>query len=215
MAALPPERGAGAPSRGPGICVWLTGLSGAGKSTTAVGLGRALRAVHPLVAVLDGDRLRATISRDLGFSKADRDTSVMRAAALAHLVVERGGVAICALVSPYRDGRARARQLVGMNRFIEVFVDASLDECKRRDPKGLYLRARAGHSHLTGVDDPYELPLSPDITLTTVDCSVEDNIARLLDLVRRRLGTSSRESTSQTVHCHVGNPCAQPLTALD
>jgi sulfate adenylyltransferase len=137
--------------------------------------------------LLDGDILRSNLSGDLGFSKADRDTNVVRVAAVARDLVTRGEVAICALISPYRSARDQARQIVGAHQFIEVFVDASLAVCEARDTKGLYARARRGEiTGLTGIDDPYEVPLAPDLVLTTVHCTVEHNVSRVWGLLMDR-----------------------------
>jgi sulfate adenylyltransferase len=170
-----------------GICIWLTGLSGAGKTTIARALAEALRRRGLAVTVLDGDELRAGISAGLGFSREDRATQVMRVAALAEGVVGRGELAICALVSPFRDMRRAARDRIGPTRFLEVFVATPLVECERRDPKGLYRRARLKEIvGLTGVDAPYEPPDSPDLEITTVDSSVDADVSRILDALSSR-----------------------------
>jgi len=172
----------------------LTGLSGAGKSTIARALVDRLRVRGEDASLLDGDELRASISRDLGFSKAHRDMHVMRVAALTQQMVSRGEIVVCALISPYRDARARARDHIGSDRFIEVFVDTPLDVCERRDPKGLYARARSGQlAGMTGLTDPYEPPIAPNLILTTVNRNVDANVARLLAQLserRRRLGVA-------------------------
>ena len=189
MTAAPANRRAGA-------CLWLTGLSGAGKTTTARAVAQALCRDDRLVTVLDGDELRASISADLGFSRADRDAHVRRVAAIARDIVERGDIAICALVSPFRDARAAARALIGSDRFLEIFVSSPLHICEQRDPKGLYRRARRGElTHFTGVDDPYEPPIAPELVITTVECSVEENVSRILALLLPRWssGASSLE----------------------
>lgn len=170
----------------PGMCVWLTGLSGAGKSTIAKSLVKRLSLVGVGARLLDGDELRSSLSRDLGFSKGDRDIHVMRVAALARTCVDQGNVAVCALISPYRDARAQARGLVGNDRFIEVFVDTPLDVCEQRDDKHLYSRARRGEiTQMTGISDPYEPPLAPDLVLTPD--AVESNVERILRLLADRM----------------------------
>jgi sulfate adenylyltransferase len=146
-----------------------------------------LRARGREATVLDGDEIRASLSADLGFSKTDRDTNVLRAATLAAWRVERGEVVLCALVSPYRAARARAREAIGGDRFIEVLVDAPLHVCEARDTKGLYARARRGElTGLTGVDDPYEAPLEADLVLNAASCTIAHNADRVLRLLIER-----------------------------
>jgi adenylyl-sulfate kinase len=143
--------------------------------------------------VLDGDEMRRTLSADLGFSKDDRDANVLRVAALARRLVGEGRIVICSLISPYRLAREQARLLIGSGRFVEVFVDTPLSVCEMRDPKGLYARARRGSlGCLTGIDDPYEPPLHPDMVLTTTDCTVEQNVERILDGLVAKCGASAR-----------------------
>jgi adenylyl-sulfate kinase len=136
--------------------------------------------------LIDGDRLRVT-AVSLGFSKLDRHANVVRAARLARAAVVRGAVAVCALISPYREARDRARQIVGRRRFVEVFVNAPLDVCEARDTKGLYARARAGEiTNLTGINDPYEPPPAPDLVLDAAGATVADNVSTLLALLTAR-----------------------------
>ncbi|NJL92466.1 MAG: bifunctional sulfate adenylyltransferase/adenylylsulfate kinase [Anaerolineae bacterium] len=164
-----------------GVCVWFTGLSGAGKTTTADLLTVLLMEHGRTVTVLDGDVVRTHLSKGLGFSKADRDTNILRIGFVAAEVVRHGGVAICAAVSPYAATRQAVRALVGAERFVEVFVDTPLAVCEARDSKGLYARARRGELvGFTGIDDPYEPPLNPEIALDTVACSAEENARRVL-----------------------------------
>lgn len=170
----------------------MTGLSGAGKTTVATVLADILIKNGLRVTVFDGDAVRAQLSKDLGFSKEDRDTNAKRVASLASEVVEQGGIAICALVSPYRETRSECRSIVG-RRFVEVFVDAPLALCEDRDVKGLYAKARRGQIRgFTGVDDPYEAPTNPDVHLVTVDCSPESCAQGIVDyLVTSELLKSS------------------------
>lgn len=185
---LPPEVAsvmAAAPDSGDdsraGVCVWFTGLPCSGKTTTAEALAGGLQGMERQVAVLDGDLIRACFSGDLGFSKADRDANVHRVGGLAAEMVRRGGIVICALVSPYAAARNRAREAVGNGRFVEVFVDTPLSVAEARDVKGMYAKARRGEiRNFTGIDDPYEPPARPEMTLDTVNCALADNVARLL-----------------------------------
>jgi bifunctional enzyme CysN/CysC len=167
-----------------GATAWLTGLSGSGKSTVAVALERLLVAEARPAYRLDGDNLRHGLNGDLGFSTADRNENVRRAGEVAALFADAGVVAIVPLISPYRSGRDGARaahQRLGL-RFVEVFVDTPIEECERRDPKGLYARARAGEiTGFTGVDDPYEAPLAPDLVLTPADGPPEQQARRVLE----------------------------------
>lgn len=169
-----------------GATVWLTGLSGSGKSTVAVAAERLLVAAGRPAFRLDGDNLRHGLNADLGFSAADRGENVRRAGEVARLFAEAGVVALVPLISPYRAGRAQARAIhaaAGL-RFVEVFVDTPLAECERRDPKGLYAKARAGElANLTGIDDPYEPPVAPDLVLTPADGDPDAQAARILRLL--------------------------------
>ena len=165
-----------------GVCIWFTGLSGAGKSTTAEVLTDLLMEQGRQVTVLDGDVVRTHLSRGLGFSKEDRDTNILRIGFVASEIVRHGGVAICAAVSPYSATRNEVRAMVGTERFIEVFVDTPLAVCEERDSKGMYAKARRGEiTGFTGIDDPYQAPESPEITLDTVRSSVRDNAGLILD----------------------------------
>jgi sulfate adenylyltransferase len=165
-----------------GICVWFTGLSGAGKSTTAEVLTTLLLEHGRQVTLLDGDVVRTHLSKGLGFSKEDRDTNIRRIGFVASEIVRHGGIAVCAAISPYRTTRNEVRQLVGADRFVEVFVDTPLEECERRDAKGMYAMARRGEiTGWTGIDDPYESPEAPEMVLETQSSSAEDNGHRIID----------------------------------
>ncbi len=164
-----------------GVCIWFTGLSGAGKSTTAEVLTTLLLERGRQITELDGDVVRTHLSKGLGFSKEDRDTNIRRIGYVASEVVRHGGVAICAAVSPYRATRNDARAMVGSDRFVEVFVDTPLEVCEQRDVKGMYAKARRGEiKEFTGISDPYEPPQSPEITLDTVGATPEQNARRIL-----------------------------------
>jgi sulfate adenylyltransferase len=165
-----------------GACVWFTGLSGAGKSSTAEVLTALLLEHARQVTLLDGDVVRTHLSKGLGFSKEDRDTNIRRIGFVAAEIVRHGGIAVCAAISPYRATRNEVRQMVGNDHFVEVFVDTPLEECERRDAKGMYAKARRGEIQgWTGIDDPYEVPEHPELVLETVASSAEDNARRILD----------------------------------
>jgi len=170
-----------------GVCIWFTGLSGAGKSTTAEALTVLLLEHGRQVTVLDGDVVRTHLSKGLGFSKEDRDTNIRRIGFVAAEVVRHGGVAVCAAVSPYRATRNDIRTLVGAEHFVEVLVDTPLEVCETRDTKGMYAKARRGEiKGFTGLDDPYEPPETPEISLDTVIHTPEDNARRILQHLLQR-----------------------------
>ena len=165
-----------------GKVVWFTGLSGAGKTTLASALEQALHAKGKHTYLLDGDMVRQGLSRDLGFSAADRTENIRRVTETARLMMDAGLIVLVALISPFRQERALARSLIGQEHFVEVFVDTPLSVCESRDPKGLYRKARCGLiSEMTGIDSPYEPPCRPDITIRTMEISVSRGAAMLLD----------------------------------
>lgn len=169
-----------------GVCIWLTGLSGSGKSTTAEVLEALMLERGRGVTMLDGDVVRTHLSKGLGFSKEDRDTNILRIGFVASEIVRHGGAVICAAISPYRATREEVRKMVGPEQFIEVFVDTPLEVCEARDTKGLYAKARRGEIEgFTGIDDPYEPPLSPQITLDTTGHTPEVNARAILDHLRK------------------------------
>jgi adenylyl-sulfate kinase len=162
-----------------GLVLWLTGLSGAGKSTIAERVAADLRRRGRRVEVLDGDAIRENLSKGLGFSKEDRDTNIRRIGYVAELLARNGVVVIVAAISPYRAVRDEVRARI--DRFVEVHVHCSLDELVRRDVKGLYRRALAGEiPHFTGVSDPYEEPLDPEVVFDTAFESVDESVLRVL-----------------------------------
>jgi bifunctional enzyme CysN/CysC len=167
--------------------VWLTGLSASGKSTVACALEEALIAAGRAACVLDGDNLRHGLCADLGFGPADRTENIRRVAEVARLLNDAGLIVITAFISPYRQDRAQARAVVGEGRFLEVFVDAPLEVCAERDPKGLYRRARAGElAEFTGVTAPYEPPEAPDLRLDTAALPPAAAVEQLLAALRAR-----------------------------
>jgi adenylyl-sulfate kinase len=163
-----------------GCVVWLTGLSGAGKTTIARALEAELRLQGRAVCVLDGDCLRRGLCADLGFSPADRQENIRRVGEVARLFADAGLICIVALISPYRRDRDRARAAAPAGRFVEVYINAPLAVCEQRDPKGLYARARAGElKDFTGVDAPYEAPSNPEVELRTDQCDVAGCVAQV------------------------------------
>ena len=170
-----------------GFCLWFTGLSGAGKSTTADIVVTLLLEHGRQSTVLDGDVVRTHLSKGLGFSKEDRDANILRIGFVASEVVRHGGVAVCAAVSPYRATRNTVRDMVGAHRFFEIFVDTPIEVCEQRDVKGMYAQARAGKvKNFTGVDDPYEAPLAAEVVIETVEASPQANARRIVELLQSR-----------------------------
>ena len=181
-----------APSRGGGgLCFWLTGLSGSGKSTIGRLAAGELRDLGHRVEMLDGDDVRQNLCSGLGFSREDRDVNVRRIAWVADLLTRNGVVTFVAAVSPYRGARDEARARMG-ERFVEVHVRASVEECERRDVKGLYSKARAGEiAAFTGVSDPYEEPQAADLTLDTEQETPAESAATLIALIEERLASGA------------------------
>ena len=175
------------PAHQQGFCLWFTGLSGAGKSTIAEIVAILLMEHGKQVTVLDGDVVRTHLSKGLGFSKEDRDTNILRIGFVASEIVRHHGSVICAAVSPYRAARNECRSMVGKDHFIEIFVDTPLEVCEQRDIKGLYAKARRGDlKGFTGIDDPYEEPLNPEIRLNTTGDFPEDNAHQIIDYLADR-----------------------------
>ena len=163
-----------------GFTLWFTGLSGAGKSTLAAAVSAELRRRGIAVEVLDGDEVRQNLSKGLGFSREDRDINIRRIGYVAKLLARNGVAVITAAISPYRAIRDEVREEIGA--FVEVYVKASLDECIRRDTKGLYRRALAGEiPQFTGVSDPYEEPVAPELVIDTEREEVADSASRVID----------------------------------
>ena len=170
-----------------GFCVWFTGLSGAGKSTIAEILTVLLLERGRQITQLDGDVVRTHLSKGLGFSKEDRDTNIRRIGFVASEIVRHEGAVLCAAISPYEAIRNECRAMVGDDRFILVHIDTPLNVCEGRDTKGIYAKARSGElKGVTGIDDPYEPPLAPDIVLTTTDSTPEEGARKIVEHLTKR-----------------------------
>ena len=179
------------------MIIWLTGLSGAGKSTIANRLEQEIQAAGKHTYLLDGDNLRHGLNGDLGFSLDDRVENVRRVAEVARLMVDAGLIVIAALISPLRSQREMARSLVPEGEFLEIFIDAPLAVCEARDPKGLYVRARKGELHdFTGIDSPYEAPLKPDLKIDTERLSADDAVKEILAFLRKKAPRQDRPPLS-------------------
>ncbi len=185
-----------------GVTIWLTGLSGSGKSTIAEEVARQLARRGIRTEVLDGDVVRQNLSKGLGFSKEDRDINIRRIAFVANLITRNGGVAITAAISPYRAIRDEARALIGS--FVEVYANASVEVCESRDVKGLYQKARAGEiKGFTGIDDPYEPPLRPEVDCKTGEETVEQSVAKVIARLEQD-GYIAREGSALRIAPHGG-----------
>ena len=171
-----------------GIMIWFTGLSGSGKSTVAMGVERELHAQGILCRILDGDNVRAGINNNLGFSAEDRIENIRRIAEIGKLFVQTGVVTLSCFVSPTNDIRQMARKIVGEEDFLEVYISTPIEECERRDVKGLYARARKGEvKNFTGISAPFEAPVSPDIAIDTSKIPLEESVRTLTELIIKRV----------------------------
>jgi len=175
--------------------IWLTGLSGSGKSSIAKGLERELYERGFLTIVLDGDKVRGGINDNLGFSDPDRKENIRRVAEVAKLFLNCGVITICCFVSPTNEIREQAKDIVGKDDFIEVFVNATIEECEQRDVKGLYAKARRGEiTDFTGINSPYEIPQHPDIEVKTKNKSLEQSVGEVLTFILPHIkGTFERD----------------------
>lgn len=170
-----------------GLCVWFTGLSGSGKSTIANALSPMLLERGRQATTLDGDVVRTHLSKGLGFSKEDRDTNILRIGFVAGEITRHSGTVICAAISPYRKTRNEARKMVGEDRFVEVFVNTPLEVCEERDVKGLYAKARSGEIQgFTGIDDPYQEPVNPEIEVNTVGNTPKECAQQIIDYLEEK-----------------------------
>ena len=167
-----------------GMMLWFTGLSGSGKSTVAIALERELHSRGLLCRILDGDNIRSGINNNLGFSAEDRVENIRRIAEVGRFFVDTGIITIAAFISPNNQLREMAAEIIGKDDFVEVFVSTPLEECEKRDVKGLYAKARCGEiKNFTGISAPFEAPEHPDITLDTSKLPVEESVKILLDYV--------------------------------
>jgi adenylyl-sulfate kinase len=168
-----------------GAVVWLTGLSGSGKSTIAKALEENLFFNGTNAYILDGDNVRHSLNADLGFSDEDREENIRRVGAVAALFADAGIVTIVSFISPFEKGRKQARNLVGDDRFFEVFLDVPLNICEERDPKGLYKKVRAGQiSKFTGIDSPYEQPSNPELIINTAEQDVDTAVSEIITMLK-------------------------------
>jgi adenylyl-sulfate kinase len=176
-----------------GLVVWLTGLSGSGKSTIAVEVERSLVAMGRTVYRLDGDNIRHGLNGDLGFSDEDRNENIRRITEVAALFLDAGLITLVCFIAPFRAMRQFARERIGSADFLEVYIRAGIETCRRRDPKGLYRKALAGEIRdFTGIDSPYEEPEDADIILDTESCGVDELAGELTDIILRRTVYGSR-----------------------
>jgi len=167
--------------------LWLTGLPGAGKSTIADIVEKQLLAAGRHTMLLDGDNMRHGLNRDLGFTDADRVENIRRVGEVARLMTEAGLIVVCSFISPFRAERGMVRELTAPAAFFEIFVDTPLDECIRRDPKGLYAKAKLGRTeNFTGINSPYEPPEAPEVQVTTIGTTAEEAAAQIIEELRRR-----------------------------
>ena len=174
-----------------GVMIWFTGLSGSGKSTVALGVERELHKRGILCRILDGDNIRSGINRNLGFSADDRKENIRRIAEISKLFVDTGIVTIAAFISPNNDIREMAARIIGSDDFLEIYVSTPLEECERRDVKGLYAKARKGEiKNFTGISAPFEAPVHPALTLDTSVLSLEESVSQLLSLVLPKIKKS-------------------------
>ena len=170
------------------MVLWFTGLSGSGKSTIAVALERALFSRGYIAQVLDGDNIRHGINNNLGFSIEDRYENIMRISEIAKLFMQSGLITICSFISPTREIREMACEIIGEEDFFEIYIDTTLEICEQRDVKGLNKKARAGEiKGFTGIDSPYEAPVGPDLHIKTENQDLEDSLAEVLEFILNRV----------------------------
>ena len=168
-----------------GVVLWFTGLSGSGKSTIANELEYQLNRMKYHTYILDGDNIRHGLNKDLGFTEEDRSENIRRISEVAKLFVDAGIITITAFISPFIKDRKEAKNIIGKENFIEVFIDTPLEECVNRDPKGLYKKAMKGEiKNFTGLDSPYELPVNPDIHINTTDNDINSSVDLIIQYLK-------------------------------
>ena len=168
--------------------IWFTGLSGSGKSTLANLVEIALHKKGMSTYILDGDNIRQGINKDLSFSPEDRTENIRRIAEISKLMLDAGVITLAAFVSPYIKDREKVKQIIGVDNFIEIFVNTSLKECERRDVKGLYKKARVGEiKNMTGISSPYEVPVNPDLEVITDGRSIEESVKTTLEFITKKI----------------------------
>ena len=170
------------------LLIWFTGLSGSGKSTIANLVELELHKLNIITYTLDGDNIRHGISKDLTFSENDRNENIRRIAEVSKLFLDAGVVTFAAFVSPYLKDRENTKDIVGAQNFVEVYVNTSIEECERRDVKGLYKKARAGEiKNMTGIDAPYEPPINPDIEILTEKMTIEESVKQVVEYIKNKI----------------------------
>lgn len=170
-----------------GVVLWFTGLSGSGKSTVASSLEKRLHDMGKLTYTLDGDNVRHGLNSDLGFSDEDRVENIRRIGEISKLFVDAGVITIATFVSPFREDRQKVRDLLGKD-FVEIYIDCPIEVCEKRDPKGIYKKARAGEiKHFTGIDSPYESPINPEIVVSTHLNTLDECVDKLVDYLEEGL----------------------------
>ena len=177
-----------------GIMIWFTGLSGSGKSTIAIALERELSQRGLLCRILDGDNIRSGINNNLGFSADDRRENIRRIAEVGKLFVDTGIITLAAFISPDNEMRSMASDIIGADSFLEVYVSTPLEECERRDVKGLYAKARRGEiKNFTGISAPFEAPMSPALDLDTSKLSLQESVERLLEMILPKVSLPTQQ----------------------
>ena len=177
-----------------GIMIWFTGLSGSGKSTIAIALERELSSRGLLCRILDGDNIRSGINNNLGFTADDRRENIRRIAEVGKLFVDTGIITLAAFISPDNEMRRMASDIIGADSFLEVYVSTPLEECERRDVKGLYAKARRGEiKNFTGISAPFEAPTSPALDLDTSKLSLQESVERLLEMILPKVSLPTQQ----------------------